>query len=1273
MKKFTYDMNNSISSPIIILSTKYHKHLGVIENVSRGINGEFTLSSHQEISFDVYKELDGNLCSLWDKIVDLKYVYVPDHEEYYEIQVTTDDSNKIIKHVVGVSAGECELSQKYLRDLHFNDETDILSVDKNGKSDYVPCVLYNPFSERGSLLTRVLKDKAPDWSVAHVDDTISNIQRTFTADGVTIYDFLTNTVAKELDCLFKFNSVNRTISVYDLKNKCMECKFRGDFVDKKCPKCGSTNYTKPYGKQTPILISPKNFASQITIDGDADAVKNCFEIQGGDDNITAAVRNLNPNGSNYIYRFSEAMYDDMPPELVTLLSEYNDTYQSKQAEYEQLTEQWYEAIDQKYYYQTKMMPETPIPKDTTAELQLKALESSYIYAAVQNFETVTKTTADGSVKAMAKATIDPRYTVEVFDTEFDSTVVYYVIDGVERPCKTWKGKFKVKSLGGLNSNGDPDEASSESLITVPINGNYEIFLKQKIQKTLDRSDAAFITIFKIEDDADFIEALKLYALDSLESFSKTYESALEVLQKAEVADKNATVYSVDIYGEMYKPLYNRREYIQNEIVNRTAQVNAEQSKIDEYERLRNAIKEQLNLKKYLGEDMFKIFMLYVREDSYENSNYISDKLENAEVLAKAKELLEVAEQEIIKASELQYTLTGNMVNLLATEEFKNYKDDFEIGDWIMCEGDDHLYRLRLIQVSYDYSNPSEIQFTFSNATRVGGSVVSDVADILSKASSMATSFDYVAHQANQGEEANDTVRDYVKSGLDSALTNILAGTNQDITIDDHGITIRAYDDVSGNYSPKQARIVNNILAFTTDNWETASLGLGEHEYIYYNKKAEAFRSDVDYGLTAKFVNAGYIHGSQIIAGDIYSENYVKGSQGTHINLNDGTLYVGGEHLVYTPTDGLTIRGNVIATTLVVNNEATLTTETHPYETHKFTITQRSLGDIEVNTSVSIQDTKQLVIKGSFGLYVATGTTIDGQLHADSIYGGNIQTTNLLVSTVAGEEANTTGNIAAQGFIDSYTDIFAGTKDEGVMHRIECRSRAGWIYLFSDGTTNGEKGIIAYNSNRNGKHILDVDQNGEIKMNKTWTFKNDGSFRYGNTILTNNAITTNTMTVNGNTGTRFLFCGDSSHDGAIELYHSYPYIDFHFGRTTRDYTARIIEGQLGVLTISGRDANGNDTGGKLKVGTLEANTVKVSNLQATSGTLRVSNLQADNIYTKSDLVNKILDNVHFSEGNFVLEISGARLVFTTGKALYFQERINGSWTNRWVADFSSITR
>lgn len=909
MRKFTYDMFDTITPPTLILSTKYHKHLGNIVN-AQGVTNEFNMASHQEISFDVYKEIDGVKCELWDQLIDFKYLYVPEHNEYYELQVDIDETDKTVKHVVGVSASECELSQKYLRDFHVNDETDIL------RDDYVPTVFYNYQNPDASLLDRVLHDKGQSWTIEHVDSSIANIQRTFTADNTTIYDFLMNTVAKEIGCLFLYNSVNRTISAYDLKCKCNNpnCGFRGEFFDA-CPKCGSTNFTKGYGTYQNVFVASENFANQISVDGDADSVKNCFKIAGGDDLVTATVANINPNRSNYIYRFSDDMLDDMPVALKNKLNDYNTLYQVSLPTYQQYTQDYYEAVDEELYYHTKMMPETPMPTDTTAAIELAKIMSASFTVAVQNIQSVTRSSADLAVQNYAKVLIDPRYTVEVLETTLSP------ISGIVR---TWTGKFKVTSLGKVDDQGNTDEATSDTAKTITINGNYEEFLQQKIQKALDRKDAAFITIFNIQSDSDFRHELTEYSLDRLNSFANSYQSVLEILIQQGVADVNASsdFYKIELYNSVYLPYYRRKGYIDNEIVVRQAEVDAAQADIDEANRQRRIIQNQLNLKNYLGDSLYEIFTLYLREDTYTNSNYISDGLDNAEVIDKARELFDVAESELYKASELQYSLSGTLANFLNTEEFKDIKDSFEIGDWIVCKADDKLYRLRLINLGYSYDSPTDMSVTFSNATRINNAV-SDMADLFNKAESMATSYDYTAHQAEQGNKSKKTLDEFVKIGLDSSLYNILSGDNQEVTIDEHGITAKEFIDTMDDYSPEQLKVTNNIIAFTKDNWAHAALGLGKHDYKHYDSTNNTWTTDTDYGLSAQFVQAGWIYGSEIAAGQIYSSNYSSvGNVGTHIDLDNGTFNFAGQGFVYNGED-LTLGGFQVATDAIMTNNISI--------------------------------------------------------------------------------------------------------------------------------------------------------------------------------------------------------------------------------------------------------------------------------------------------------------------------------------------------------------
>lgn len=865
---FKFNIFGEAEYPTIILSTKYHKHLGVIENIDvTSINSTFNMASAQELSFDIYKEMDGKICSLWDSIVDFKYIFVPEFQEYYEIQISLDEDNKTIKHVAATSACEAELGTRLLRNFECNSEADIL------RDDYEPTVLYNPDKPDASLLDRVLKDKCSDYTIAHVDASIASIQRTFSVDNEDIYAFFTSTVAKEMECLFVFDSVNRAISVYDLKNA--------------------------YGEDTSVYISADNYAELITVEGNTDNVFNCFKIEGGDDLITATVANINPNGSNYIYQYQQDALNDMPENLVTKINEYNTLYNTKKPIYKEYTKEMYKAIDDELYLTSEMMPEIVI-LETSATQELSNLLTQISEVAVANISVISKTSSDIAVKGMAKVIVDARYDVEIISSSLS--------DLIAGTYRTWTGKFKI-----INKGNEEDIAESTSFSSIKIVGNnYEEYLYQKIQKALDKEDSLFYSIFEIKDMAVFKTELKKYCLDKLKSFESSYQTCLEVLIENGVTDTNATFYDVDLYNSMYLPYYERILAIQSEMVIRESQISEVQAEKKKYDKLRKDIQKELNFKDYLGDDLWLVLSHYLKEDTYSNSNYISKGLNNSEIINKASELYDIAYNELYAASKLQFNLTSTLLNLLNTKEFEPFKDKIALGNWINVRVDDVLYQLRLINLSIDYGNLKNISVTFSNVVKVD-SVISDTQSILNQAKSMAVSYDYVAHQANQGNEAQINVQTWIADGLNSSLVQIKNNDEEEITYDNHGLWARSWDDITESYLPEQLRLTSNILTFTKDNWLTCSAALGKHAYTYYDENTNSFANAVDYGLSAQFVQAGYIYGTQIIGGDIYSDNYSPTS-GTYINLRDGNFSFAGGKLKYDGKD-LSLDGDIIADSL----------------------------------------------------------------------------------------------------------------------------------------------------------------------------------------------------------------------------------------------------------------------------------------------------------------------------------------------------------------------
>lgn len=969
--------------PVILLSTKYHKHLGIIETIDPGsITCDFNMASGQEIAFDVHRELDGCKCTLWNFIKDLKYIYIPDYQEYYEITVSMEEDQNRVKHVVGRSACETELSQRLLRSFECNTEADIL------REDYIPTVFYHPQKESASLLHRILRDKCPDYTIAHVDAALADIQRSFSCDGTSIYDFLTGEVAEEIGCLFRFDSAARSISVYDLQDSCNACHYRGEFTDC-CPECGSHDIRTGSGTSAGVFISSENLADLLTLEGDSDSVKNCFKIEGGDELMTATVANCNPNGSEYIYAFSEQTMEDMPEELTKRLESYYQLYEEKQADYVQYTKQLYEAIDEELYLISGMMPAVT-PPDTSASQELTALYNSLSSVSVQNITTISKTSADLAVNAMAKALVDARYKTEIL-----SSTLSALTNGTNR---TWTGAFRITSKYD-----EADTAESNAELSVTLTGNqYEEYLRQKIQKALNREDTLFLSVFEIEELEDFKNALKDYCLDRLKSFESSYQTCIEVLIEQGVTDQNAVFYDTDLYHTLYLPYYNRVAAIREELTLREASIATVQEQNRQCTKLRDDIRKQLDFQTYLGDELWPVFCSYVREDTYSNSNYISDGLSNTELMKRAEELFHTAQKEIRKASKPQLTLTATLENLFSMKEFTDFKDKVTLGNWIICKADDILYRLRLIHIGLNYGDLSQANLTFSNAVSIKDNV-SDMSTILSQAQSMAGSFDYIAHQAGKGMEASETVQDYRKTGLDAGLYNIINCGTQDVIYDEHGISCRNYDDVLDDYLPEQLRIINNTIAFTRDSWKTVSCALGKLKYIIDGVEHE------NYGLNADHVIAG-----TIVSGQIYSGNYSStGKQGTHINLEDGSFCFAGDRLTYTPSLGLSVTGKITATSGKIGNwniQKALYSGTSSMSSTTAGVYMgvdgfRNYKD--ANHYVNIQN----------GVITANGATISGVIHAK---GGTFSDTITCTGTIQG------GTISGSTILSNDATIQGGT-------------------------------------------------------------------------------------------------------------------------------------------------------------------------------------------------------------------------------------------------------
>lgn len=965
-----FDLLGNPEPLTIVLANRNGNKLGQLDVNTDSIDIVDKLKGASEFTFTINKYIDDKLTILWDKIVDFKLIYCVEWNMWFEIKVELDEATETVKTVFCTQLGQAELSQIMLYNIEINTEKDI------ERDNYKISILYDKNDPKASILNRILDDKAPHYQIKYVDPAIARIQRSFSFDGSSICDALDN-IEEEIGCLVVYDSdsdengmPSRTISVYDLQQNCLnkDCGHRGEFIDE-CPKCGSKNIENGYGQDTLIFVTADELASEgIQLVTDTDSAKNCFKLEGGDDLMTATIRNCNPNGTDYIWYFSDDIKEDMSDELVQkiedydkeykesyktniynldvdLLSKYNalvdkyDNYYNTKStclncEYEEkfydkcpqcgsenlllgkslqsistpitgysaLMNAYYNTIDLGLYLKSGLMPNVEM-SDTNAQEQVALLEeadnliSSPLYSVAvntENRENISLSTANSAVLSMAKIIVKSTYKVEIKESSLSDD-------------KVWTGKFIV-----TNYSDDSDIDISEN-ITVIINNDVETFIKQKIDKALNKEDTDDLSVsglFK-KDYEEFCEELKKYALNPLKSFSEACDTCISVLTEQGAGDKDE---KPDLHNNLYKPYFDKSMAIIAEIKIREdeiAIIEGVYDKTDEnnprltedglqtnIEDCKKQIQDTLNFEKYLGEELWLEFCLYRREDKYTNDNYISDGLNNAELFQRALEFIDVAENEIYKSSELQHSISTSLNNLLVIPKFKSLVKSFKNGNWIRVQVDDKVYKLRLIEYGFSYNNLNNISVEFSDLTKIKNSTT-DVQDIISQASAIATSYDSIKRQSNKGNMAQGTIEQWLENGLNTAKTQIQSNDNEELIITKNGLLGRSYGDIGGDYSPEQFKLTHNMFAYTSDNWETVDTALGKHGYKYWN--GTNFVDGIDYGFSTKFVTAGYVTGSQIIGGEIVSSNYVPSGdnrKGTHINLIKGDFDFAGGKMVF---------------------------------------------------------------------------------------------------------------------------------------------------------------------------------------------------------------------------------------------------------------------------------------------------------------------------------------------------------------------------------------
>lgn len=164
---------------------------------------------------------------------------------------------------------------------HYKDVT-AKSVDAEIAQKMVPFIENGTYrfssdktgTNKGLLETVV--ETLPLWTIEYVDDAVAERWRTFedVDTSINCLAFMLQNMQDAYECIFVFNNITRTISVYDQAN---------------------------YVRQTNIHITKEDLINSLDITENADDLFTAVSVIG-DDNVTISA--INPLGTNVIYDFT---------------------------------------------------------------------------------------------------------------------------------------------------------------------------------------------------------------------------------------------------------------------------------------------------------------------------------------------------------------------------------------------------------------------------------------------------------------------------------------------------------------------------------------------------------------------------------------------------------------------------------------------------------------------------------------------------------------------------------------------------------------------------------------------------------------------------------------------------------------------------------------------------------------------------------------------------------------------------------------------------------
>lgn len=299
---------------------------------------------------------------------------------------------------------------------------------------------------------------------------------------------------------------------------------------------------------------------------------------------------------------------------------------------------------------------------------------------------------------------------------------------------------------------------------------------------------------------------------------------------------------------------------ESNIASTNTQIVEMQTELESIRKYIDAIHRRLAISSCFSEDEYEELSHYIFEGSYSDDYVvITDIMSYDEKFAQMKTLYDRAMSQLKRTAQPTQEFSVDVDSFIFIKDFEEWSEQLETGCLVNVELDlNDIAALFLSTMVINYDDHT-MKMTFGNRFNKFDpkSLYEDVLGQISKSSNTISYIKKSVYPIKNGEF--DEMKEALQTSRNLTMGAALASEDQVVVIDGSGYTGRKMLE-DGTFDPRQVKIINNSIVFTSDAWDACETALGE-----------LILSDgtIAYGLNAKTIIGNMIIGGQL---NIYDKN-----------------------------------------------------------------------------------------------------------------------------------------------------------------------------------------------------------------------------------------------------------------------------------------------------------------------------------------------------------------------------------------------------------------